>query len=342
MTTIKSPLSVELVQQFIPFDELTATTIERLLPHFRYYEIPARQLIFKRGQADAECHFLLQGMIDLVDERFEITKLSGSDVENCLALDASHNIHRQAAVTQTACKLFAVKREHLDLITTWAELSNAWHDNAAQSDNDSDWLETLLTSNLFSRVPAANIQKLIAAFNEKPVKLGEVVIKQGDDGDECYVLKEGNALVTQTEGNKETVLAALAPGNLFGEDALISNMSRNATITMSSDGVLMTINKDDFNVLLKQPVIDYINDSELATLITEGDTGTILLDVRFAQEAALQPMQRARNIPLAQLRSKLAELSKEFIYVIIGEARAEAAAYILNEAGFSAKVLKTE
>ncbi|WP_430459960.1 cyclic nucleotide-binding domain-containing protein [Thalassolituus sp. LLYu03] len=328
-----SPLQI---QRFIPFDELSENTIAELMPHFRAYRAEAKKMLFKRGTEDDECHFLLEGEVDLADDQFRITKIKGDDDENFLALDASHAIHRHAAITQVPCQLFAIRRQYLELITTWSELRQSYE----LDESESDWLEALLTSSLFNRVPPGNIQKLLSRFNEREVTLGEVIIREGEEGNECYVIKCGRAVVTRKTNNRSETLAALSNGNLFGEDALISNLPRNATITMSSDGVLMTLTKDDFDTLLKNPVLEYVSQSELEHLIEEGETGTVLLDVRTTQEAGVSAIPRAQCIPLGQLRSRLDELSKAFVYVVCGEGRAEAAAYILTEAGFQARVLK--
>lgn len=333
--TETTPYCASDIQRFIPFDELSESAIHELWPHFRFYTVPAKQILFKRGERDEECHFLLKGQLDLADEQFHIVKIDGEADENFLPLDASHDIHRTAGISQSECQLFAIKRQHLDLIRTWLELTSK-----GQFDEDHDWLETLLTSNLFSRVPAANIQKLLACFNEREVKLGDVLIHEGEEGQECYVLKQGKALVSRQLQGKNEPCAALTSGAIFGEDALISNLPRNATVTMGSDGCVMVLSKENFDLLLKQPVIGYVSDSELAAMIADGDTGTVLLDVRLPQEVAANPIHRALTIPLAQLRSRLPELSNAFVYVIIGEGRAEAAAYILSEAGIEAKVLK--
>ena len=331
-------LTPEQIQRFIPFDELSAGTVSELLPHFRPYRVDANKILFKRGAEDSECHFLLSGEIDLADERFNITRIQGDDDENFLALDASHAIHRCAAVTQSPCLLFAIRRQHLELITTWSELRQSYE----LDESEADWLETLLTSDLFNRVPPANIQKLLSRFSERVVSLGEEIVREGEEGNECYVIKSGKAVVTRKAHNKAEILAALSHGALFGEDALISHMPRNASVTMSSDGVLMVLTKEDFNTLLKGPVLEYVSAQDLQSLIDEGDTGTILLDVRQPREASVSPLPRARCIPLGQLRSRLNELSKTFIYVVCGEGRAEAAAYILTEAGYQAKVLTDE
>ncbi len=104
--------------------------------------------------------------------------------------------------------------------------------------------------------------------------------------------------------------------------------------------MLMVLTKEDFDTLLKTPVVEYVSESQLSALIDEGDTGTVVLDVRLPQEVAASPIHRATTIPLAQLRTRLNELSKAFVYVVTGEGRAEAAAYILTEAGYQARVLK--
>ncbi|MCD8521123.1 MAG: cyclic nucleotide-binding domain-containing protein [Saccharospirillaceae bacterium] len=336
-TTPEPLLSTAQIQRFIPFDELSAHAVSELLPHFRAYSLADKKILFKRGEEDEECHFLLSGTVDLADDQFRITQINGEDDENFLALDASHPIHRHAAITQSACKLFAIKRQHLELITTWSELRQAY---GQEEENEHDWLESLLTSELFNRIPPGNIQKLLTRFTEREVSLGENIIAEGEEGRECYVIKHGKAVVSRKINNKQETLAALGSGDLFGEDALVSHLPRNASITMSSNGVLMVLTKEDFDTLLKEPVIEYVSDNELNALIEEGDTGTVLLDVRLPQEVAASPIHRATAIPLAQLRNRLTELSKAFVYVVTGEGRAEAAAYILTEAGYQARVLK--
>lgn len=341
---MEDTISTEQIHHFVPFDELSLQAIEELMPHFRIHTLAAKKILFKRGEHDDECHFLLKGRLDLADDQYNIQPVIGEDDENFLALDGGHPVHRCAAISQTDCQLVSIKRRYLELITTWAELRQSISD----SDSDEhDWLEALLTSNLFNRVPPGNIQKLLTRFEEREVSLGEQIIEEGQEGTECYVIKSGRAIVTRRSaamqaGKKQETLAALSTGKLFGEDALVSDLPRNASVTMSSDGVLMVLKKEDFDTLLKHPVLEYVHGSELESFIDEADTGTVVLDVRTQQEAEANPLPRAKNIPLAQLRSRLGELSNTFVHVVMGEGRGEAAAYILNEAGFQAKVLTME
>ena len=213
---------------------------------------------------------------------------------------------------------------------------------ALTDSDENDWLETLLTSELFHRIPPANIQKLLTSFSERPVTIGERIVTQDEVGEECYVIKSGGAIVSRQDGKSEETLAALGVGDLFGEDALSSDLPRNASVTISSSGVLMVLKKEDFLTLLQQPVIDFIQEKDIPALAEERDTGVVLLDIRQPREVNIDPIHRAQNIPLAQLRTQLDGLSKSFIYLVYGDARAEAACYILSEFGFEAKVLKRE
>lgn len=324
------------LQRFIPFDEWSEDIIKELTPHFRTYQIGARKILFKRGAADDECHFLLKGTLDLADDDFNVTSIAATDDDNFMAVDNTHHIHRLSAISKTPCELVSVKRSYLELLSTWSEACQSFSDN---NDEDIDWLERLITSELFARIPPANIQKLLTRFEELPAAFGDTIVREGEVGEHCYVIKEGNALITRGEGDKKETLAAITHGDLFGEDALISELPRNATVTMTSSGSLMRLSKDNFNTLLRGPVVSYIKESELETLIDEADTGVIVLDVRQPQEAAATPIIRSRNLPLGELRQRLRELEQDFIYVVFGGGRAEAAAYILSEAGFEAKVL---
>jgi CRP-like cAMP-binding protein len=329
-------LNAERLKNFIPFDDLSENAITELLPHFVLTEIPPRKVLFKRGDVNQTCHFLLSGQIDLVDDHFQITRIDGDDDANILAIDATHTQHKESAISQTNCILASISRQHLELISTWLELSRSYREDPEEQ----DWLEALLTSELFNRIPPGNIQKLINRFEEREVSLGEVIISEGDDANECYVIKRGRALVTRAHHRQVETLAAISAGALFGEDALISQLPRSASITMSSDGVLMVLKKDDFDLLLKSLVLEYVTEDELEELIENSDTGVVLLDVRSSEEARYTPVPRSRSIPLANLRSEMRTLDRVFMYVIIGEGRAEAAAYILSEDGYQVKVLR--
>lgn len=341
--TDSSSIDIKHLEGFIPFDYLTTACIQDLASQFRPHELDKGKILFKRGSEDQECHFLISGEIDLADDNFNISKIAADSEDNYLALDNSSQIHRTSAITTTPCQFYSINRDYLDLVTTWSQLAEDMEEQDPDFDDSEglDWMDALLTSPLFSQVPAANIQKLLVRFNEVEVSIGQQIIKEGDSGEEFYVIKEGRAIVTQGDGHKEKTVAAIQTGACFGEDALIAESVRNATITMASNGSLMVLGKQDFDELLKKPIIKSITLEELYIQMDEGDSGTVLIDVRRQQEFRHDRLKGSENVPLNHLREKLKNMSKDFHYVVCcdGGRRSEVAAYIMTESGFNAVCL---
>jgi rhodanese-related sulfurtransferase len=342
MTTLSSIDSKQL-QGFIPFDYLTVACIEDLTNQFREHVLEKGKILFKRGNKDSECHFLISGDIDLADENFNITKINADSENNYLALDNSSRIHRTSAITTSQCQFYSINRDYLDLVTTWSQLSEGLEeqDPDVEDSDPLDWMDALLNSPLFTRIPPANIQKLLTRFKECEVTIGEIIVQEGTQGEMFYVIKNGRAIVTQGDGHKEKTLAAIQTGDCFGEDALIAESARNATVTMASNGSLMVLGKIDFDELLKKPIIKSISIEELHTQMDEGDSGTVLIDVRHPQEFRYDPLKHSENIPLNRLREKLKTMNQDFHYVVYcdGGRRSEVAAYIMTESGFHAVCL---
>jgi rhodanese-related sulfurtransferase len=172
-------------------------------------------------------------------------------------------------------------------------------------------------------------------------KSGDVVLKQGSEGDFFYVLTRGKSLVTrETPLNKDGIkLAELSVGDTFGEEALISDAKRNATVTMLTDGSVMRLGKEDFKRLLNEPMLDWLNLSE-AEQIVKG--GAKWLDVRLPSEFENHHKEGAINIPLYFIRLKINTLDSNMKYVVCCDTgrRSSAGAYILSERGYQAYVLR--
>src|SRR6202047_4506865 len=92
----------------------------------------------------------------------------------------------------------------------------------------------------------------------------KVGIKQGDEGDYFYIIVNGKCAVTrETPLSREGIkLAELGVGDTFGEEALIAEAKRNATVTMITDGVLMRLNKKDFRELMNDPLLQWVSNDQ--------------------------------------------------------------------------------
>jgi rhodanese-related sulfurtransferase len=172
-------------------------------------------------------------------------------------------------------------------------------------------------------------------------RAGEVVIQQGAEGDYFYAIVSGKCAVTrETPLNRSGLkLAELGVGDTFGEEALISEARRNATVTMLTDGVLMRLNKQDFRELMNEPLVRWVTYAEAQQLVKRGGRW---LDVRLPSEYQNLAIEGSSNIPLYFIRLKFSTLDRSRPYVVYCDTgrRSAAAAFILVERGFDAYVLQ--
>ena len=329
----------ELIRTLVPFKEMSDADFAKVISSAKLTKIPKGKLIFKRSDEDAKMYWLLSGSIDLLDEKFEAkNRKAGEDVARH-AID-NNSPHRLTAVSTEESRILTIERSALGLLS-----GTDTPDTSADDEEEGvDWMSTLLSSPLFEFIPPANIQTLFTKFDEVPVEAGEVAIKQGEPGDYFYVIQSGRAKVERSAGDKTVVLAELKAGDNFGQDALISDVPRNATVTMLTSGKLMRLSDEDFESLLMRPVIETVTLEEAEEMVQQGDPKTYIIDVRNPKEVEANKIPRSLNIPLLLLRKNLNKLKPEGIYVMAcdGGKRAELGAYILNEKGFSAYVLKQD
>jgi NADH dehydrogenase len=78
---------------------------------------------------------------------------------------------------------------------------------------------------------------------------GDVIFQQGDLGDSVYVIEEGECEVLQEQNDEQELLATLNRGECFGEMALLSDRTRNATLRARNATNVLIIPKADFNKL---------------------------------------------------------------------------------------------
>ena len=250
---------------------------------------------------------------------------------------------RVTARARDRVKFISIDSDLLDVMLTWDQ-TGTYEVSELQGASDQpneDWMTMLLQTKAFHKIPPANIQAIFMRMQQINYRGGDVILKQGAEGDYFYVLIRGSALVTrETPLSKDGIkLAELNVGDTFGEEALISDAKRNATVTMQSDGAVMRLGKDDFNKLLNEPMLEWVSMPEAEEIIRSGGQW---LDVRLPSEYENQHLDGAINIPLYFIRLKINTLDPDKKYIVCCDTgrRSSAGAYILSERGYKAYVLR--
>ena len=80
---------------------------------------------------------------------------------------------------------------------------------------------------------------------------GQVIFRQGDPGNEMFVIQHGKVRLTVGSEGHEKEVALLGAGQFFGELSLLGNAPRSATATAVEDSLLLAIGRDVFNVMVQ-------------------------------------------------------------------------------------------
>jgi CRP-like cAMP-binding protein len=99
---------------------------------------------------------------------------------------------------------------------------------------------------LFSECTDDELERIAALAHTMRVPAGHAVVREGDEGDEFYVIVDGVHHVT-VDGEP---VAELGPGSFFGEMALLDGGERVATVTAMTDAELLVLHRDEFNEML--------------------------------------------------------------------------------------------
>ena len=336
-------LDTELLRSFSPLDGLKRDNLAALAGKVQLRELSPRQVLFKQGDTEKRTVYVVSGSLELlVDDQVDEIIEGGTDsARNPVAAFFPRRVTARA---RDRVQYISIDTDLLDVMLTWDQTGSydvAEFGSTVAEDSGEDWMTMLLQTKAFHKIPPANIQAIFMRMKQINYQSGDVVLKQGSEGDYFYVLTRGKCVVTrETPLNKEGIkLAELVVGNTFGEEALISDAKRNATVTMTVDGEVMRLGKEDFKRLLNEPMLDWVSVDSAEEIIQNGGQW---LDVRLPSEFQNQHKEGAINIPLYFIRLKINTLDREMKYVMCCDTgrRSSAGAYILSERGYQAYVLQ--
>lgn len=330
----------EILRDLIPLNALSKERFKEVAGSLSIEDASAGSYLFGEGDRDNRSIYLLDGVISFIDASGRVTGVVSAGTDPARYPIANQQPRIITARVATKSVIATIDSTLLDVMLT-LDQSTVVGAPGVYTETGEDWMTRMLQSDAFIKLPPADIQRLLQTLQSVTVSAGDVIIRQGDEGDYFYIIKEGSCSVTRLASGEgwDVPLAELGKGDCFGEEALVSDATRNATVTMLTDGTLMRLSKKDFVELLKKPLVHHIN-YELATAVVK-DGGT-WLDVRLPDEHAKHALENSQNVPLASIRDKAPALSSGHKYVIFCDTgrRSAAAAFLLSQRGLDVCVLE--
>ncbi len=339
-------LVVSQLKRFHPLDAFSDDRCKELLSIAKIKTLSSGMTLFEKGDPGSDTLFLLKGaLLERYPDGHETRITAGSDKAK---FAIGNLLPRQfTAISDDAeTEIIAVRRELLEKFITWSQMSES-DDAMTVVDLDlspaaapSDWMSNIMQTRLFQELPTESIAHFFAVVESVPVKSGETIVTQGDPGDYYYMIREGRAQVLRSAGNVEFEIAELSTGAAFGEEALVTEQPRNATVRMITQGVLMRLPAHQFRKLLHKPIVRYVSAKEAKSQYRKG--GVTVIDVRGPDEYGRNSIRGSINIPLFRLRGQIGALHHRRRYILCCDTgrRSAAAAFLMRERGLEVSVLK--
>ena len=343
-------LDIRVLAALEPISSFSPARLRELLDYCHVENVAQGQDPFRDRTMQGQSVYLLRGELEVVYEDGNRVLIRADSEWARHPIGKRQPEIRSSQVLSPRVQLLRVNDDLLDRMVTWDQF--AYHDDVktpALKEGSESAVKKLLSSGMFSaenlsnspfaHLPSANIGELLNRIEAVAVWDKDVIIREGEEGDYYYLIESGRAQVTRLVGGANLVLAELKAGDVFGEEALVSESKRNATVTMKSNGVLLRLKKQDFFELMQEPLLHRISYRDARQKVAQG---AVWLDVRHPPEYRYDRLPGAINLPLNDIRNAIGVLSKATTYIAYCQSgrRSAAAAFILAQAGYDVYVLE--
>jgi CRP-like cAMP-binding protein len=338
-----------------PLHQLDKAEIASLMDRAKTRDYKRGQMLLRSNSAQAgQLSYLLAGSVELRRSFFDRQLVKTGDELALQPLDYLLLSEGGQIVALDDCTLIQISREAID--RSLAACSPCDYSVASLSETDLteeylvsdgavavDWMSRFLQSSLAQSLPAQCIQQLLGSLVTAEVAKGQAIVRRGELGDAMYVVTRGAASVYVDDQSlfhgREIVLL---PGDYFGEESLVADTLRNATVVMETDGVIARLDRKAFDKLVRPHLIREADDTLMERCLTAGVNDSLaVIDVRFPVEFRRDALPASTNIPISLLRARLSLLDKTRQHVVTraGGRRSELAVFLLRQAGFDAYLM---
>jgi len=267
------------------------------------------------------------------EQQYERTMIAREAVgEIAVFSSAGRGISVEAA---TDCTYLLINGDNVDEMLGW---NQQYADVLRKDKTLKKRMSFVKRVNVFHKLPIENVKDAFKRMVPREVAEGDTIVTQGEKGDCYYLIDGGEAEVWRTDPftDETACVAILGSGDAFGEEALLQNGMRNATVKMITRGRLLVLEKSDFDELVQPGLVKEIDADTARDLVNGSKAG--LLDCRYDIEYEESRIPGAQWIPLDQLREGVDKLDSNVEYVVYCRSgrRSKAAAFLLQERNIQA------
>ncbi len=325
-----------LIRGFIPINTLPGFKFDELCASHDVFTIEDGEELFTQGSVDTDYYFLLAGSVFLEAGKTEVDTVNAGTEAARFAL--AHHIPRKVTcIAQDSVRYLKVDSEMFsqDTVSELLQRSDLLVDENDQVNEEI--IPFLLKAPLFRQLFVSVLPSVSACLQEVKFEAGQTVIEQDQQNSKFYIIQDGSCQVTHRpfKNAKEIQLDDLQQSDAFGEYALLMNGTSDITVKTITDCVMYSLEENDFNQWIKQPLIAEIdwNDAD--------QSGDVFLDIQKLEDYRKTHVKGSINFPFSSLRVRMGQLADSDTYIVVSndEQLSMATVIMLRQQQLNAKIL---
>ncbi len=262
-----------------PVVRLSSELQGKLISRSEITMLPTGSELFQQEQE--RLFYLLEGDADIYKKfEFSETILAGTEK----AKDPLNQDVFLSAKAKTRVVLLTVNKSYVEALNNYVDETESETGISTErelAEESLNWLRPLFSLDIFSRISPSLTEGFAARFENMKVKKGDQIITQNMPGNYFYFIGEGRCAVTKRDfnsGETET-LAELGVGEFFGDEALLEDQKRTATVTMLTTGHLLKLARKDYDELIEFSLL--VSEQEEKELEAKNSLAGTLLERRM-------------------------------------------------------------
>jgi CRP-like cAMP-binding protein len=237
------------------FTELPQNVMQSLAQRIVMQHIPAGDRVYRIGEAGDAFYLVEQGEIELTAENAmgvieEKARIGANGFFGEMSM-LTGQIRTEDATATRNTNLWVLYKTDLDAVAAQnpalgKALSQALASRLALSDNTSVDESRFRNFQLLAGLSSTELQQVAEYLRPTRYRYGELIFRVNTPGDKLYLIEKGQVRIQPISGGSWL----LGEGEEFGERSLLTNQPHNASATAETDVDLLTLDKNDFSLLM--------------------------------------------------------------------------------------------